>query len=306
MPEPRELRATDLIGIEPNGSVNSHTINGIYETGMIIPAIDGKRYFYGTAGSEAIYIQVGISAAKLKKLGSIYAQEIPSFSWDTGPGGVASGVIQRTGATKAVIKNFLDIYLGVLSCAGGPVAWSITGMNLLVAGGKVKQNYAVYRDALEALVDNKLYFRTNMKIFYETILGELFFGRMEEELMGRAKDYLSEAMPGPKVAGKLVGVALAQIGENHLHQRLGTVKKMIENVLLKVADHVISKNEQIGEEQVKALAVHHLKPLLDETGVVINGPMSRAEAIIRETSKNAKFARPRLKKISTAIGALAS
>lgn len=304
MPEPRELQATDLMNIPPSGTVNSNTINGIYEPGMIIPAIDGKRYLYGTAGSEAVYIQVGISAVKMKKLGSIYAQEKPSFSWDTGPGGTAGGVIQRTGSTTAVIKNFLDIYLGVLSCAGGPVAWSITGMNLLVAGGKVKQNYSIYRDALEALVDNKLYFRNNMKIFYETILGELFFGRMEEELMGRAKDYLSDAVPGPKVAGKLVGVALAQIGENHLHQRLGTVKEMIEKVLLKVADHVITKNQQISEEQVKALAAHHLKPLLDKTGAVINGPMSRAEEIIRETSRNASFARPRLKKISTAIGAL--
>lgn len=306
MAEPRELRPTDLMNIEPNGTVDLTGLYGIVEPGMIIPSIDGKRLIYGTALPDVIYIQVGISVSKLKKLGGIYAQPVSSFRWDVGVGGVSGGVAQRTSGSKAVIKNFLDVFVGAVGCASGPVGWAVTGMNLLVAGGKIKQNYSIYRDAMEALVDNKLYFRQNMKIFYETILGELFFGRMEEELMGRAKEYLSDAVPGPKVAGKLVGVALAQIGENHLHQRLGTVKKMIDDVLLKVADHVIAKNEQLSQEQVQSLATHHLKPLLDKTGAVINAPMSRAEAIIRETGQNAAFARPRLKKISTAIGALAS
>ncbi len=306
MSEPIEINATDLINVNSGGMVQTVS-GGIAESGRIFSAIDGSRFYYGNADFYAIYIQSSVNPRNYHKLGKIYKQNKSSFAMDISVGGTVGILNQNLAATAATVKNFMDIYLGTLSCAGGPVAWSITGMNLLVAGGKIKSNYSIYRDALEALVDNKLFFRTQMRIFYETILGELFFGRMEEELMGRAKEYLSEAVPGPKVAGKLVGVALAQIGENHLNKRLGTVKKMIDNVLLKVADHIITTKEPLKEvEQVQMLAKLHLKPLMDETGAIVNGPLSRAEEIIRETARNANTARPRLQKISRAIGGLIS
>jgi len=310
MAEPRELQATDLMNIEPSGSVDNGGIYGIYESGTIIPAVDGKRYFYGTAGSECIYIQVGISVAKPKKLGSIYAQETSSFKMDTGIGAVAGGVVQRTTATKAVIKNFLDIYLGVLAVSSGPLGFAISGMNLLVAGGKIKQNYPKYVKGMEEMVTAKIYCSKKMPVFYRVVLHNLFFGTLEKYAVGRCSHLLSEAVPGPKVAGKLTGILLGKLTEDPLKKRFEVIKNLLQDVLFKVADHVADNNGEVNEQQVADLAKLYIVPVLSQTGTNVweleseENIIRDSREIVRETARHAISIRTMFKRIIIALDAL--
>ena len=58
-------------------------------------------------------------------------------------------------ASKKVIEEFMDLFMGVLSVAGGPVAMGITGMNLLVSSGKIVRNYDTYKKAIEVILYNR-------------------------------------------------------------------------------------------------------------------------------------------------------
>lgn len=310
MAEPRELQATDLMNIEPSGSVDNGGIYGVYESGTILPAIDGKRYFYGTAGNECIYIQAGISASKPKKLGSIYAQQTTSFKMDIGIGGVSDGVAQRTTATKSVIKNFLDIYLGVLAVGGGPLAFAISGMNILVAGGKIKQNYAKYEAGMVEMLVAKKFCSKRMPVLYRVVLHNLLFGTLEKYAVGRCSELLSEAIPGPKVAGKLTGILLGKLTEDPLKKRFEVIKELLQKVLFKVADFVADEDGEVNEEQVADLAKLYVVPLLSQTGTnVFQGEseesiLKDSQEIVRETARHAISIRTMFKRIIIALDAL--
>ncbi len=298
----KEIYAEDLYRIGPGGVVHD---NGGFtaEAGLNYPSVDGSRFFYGTANNEAIFIQSDTNGGDPTRRGRIFYQKPSDFVSDINRGAIGADLTKRLAPTKAVLKNAMDIYLGVLTVSGGPVAWTVTGMNLLVAGGQLKQNYSKYCAAMEALVDAQTGIRPKMPIFYEHVIGELVIGRIEQELRGKGRALITGAIPGPKVAGKLVGVFLGKVGENKLKQRLNAIKKLIQEVLLKVADHVNSKNEGLSETQVEQLCTHHVIPILRDAGAV-TPPMSRAKEIIRETERHAREMRPQLNKIAVAIGVL--
>ena len=63
----------------------------------------------------------------------------------------------------------MDLFMGVLSVAGGPVAMGITGMNLLVSSGKIVRNYDTYKKAIEVILYNRSFIEKNAPTFYGTV-----------------------------------------------------------------------------------------------------------------------------------------
>ncbi|MDQ4122457.1 MAG: hypothetical protein M3209_13545 [Acidobacteriota bacterium] len=300
MGEPMEIPGWQLMGIAPTGTVQTYS-NGIIEAGTIVPGPDGERFFYGTAINDCLYVLVKPKAENQNKLGKIFQQGRFSFQQDVTLGGVGAEVFRRTNATQKVLKAWLDIYLGALACAGGPLAMAITGMNLVVLGGKIKQNYQLYFDAAVELVVAKEFCRTRMPVFYRTVLEQLIFGQYENWAMGKAKDFLSDAVPGPKVAGKLVGVLLGQIGEDHLQQRMKSISALLKEVLIKVAVHCGEKREKLSETQIEQLSKHVIKQVAPG-----GHPPSAQEAkeIIRETERHAVSLPTMFKRIAAAVDTL--
>lgn len=229
-------------------------------------------------------------------------QSNSGYRSDVDVGGVAYHVNLNLAASKTVISNFLDIFMGCVAVAGGPLAYSITGMNLLVAGGKLKRNYALYTEALEAFVSDDMELRKLMPTFYDHMYAELFLGRIEADLKDKAKDLIKGAIPAPKAVKGLIGVFLGKVGEDPMKRMLEGIRGIIVDVLLKVIDHVGS-GKPLGNEQVQQLATHHIVPMYAKLSQVAMR-QDRAEAIIREAAGNAARIKPRLVKIAKAVEAL--
>ena len=221
---------------------------------------------------------------------------------DVSVGGTSNLLAKSLSGTKEVISNFLDIFIGCVSVAGGPVGWSILGMNVVVAGGKIKQNYAEYDSALEAFVGDDMALRKLMPIFYDHMFVQLFLSRIEADLTGKAKEMATGALIKNKAVANLVGVFVGKVGEDAMKKMLTGINKIIKEVLLPIADHVITKG-QISTEQVHQLVTHHLIP---EFGKLSRVPMreDRAKEIIRETQANSQAVKARLHKIAKALDAL--
>ena len=306
---PVEVKSHQLLTLpHTGGSLYANTL-GTAEAGMFLPAIDGERYFYATAGTYVYFMQTRVLPDSSSRVGTFYYQTKTGFIGDVGVGGYAGGMIRRTAGTKATIKVFLDVFIGALACAGGPLAWSITGMNVMVATGTVVKNYSKYEDAMVAILASRKIIRDRMPVFYRTVLYELYFGAVEQQLMSRSKDLLADALPGPKVAGKLVGVLLGAMGEDKLQVRLKALQELFTDVIEKVAAHARDKGQKLGvkqtvlsDEQVSQLADLHVMRILRKTNCVLPRP-EEAKEIIRETASNWNV-RADLHKMAAAIEAM--
>lgn len=302
---PRELDPLTLLGCTGRGSVHIR-LGYVQENGVIFPSIDGARLLcVGCVSNEGdvYYMQAEALPTERWKEGRFFVQRASAYKTDVSVGGVARTVNLNMRATKAVISDFMDIYMGCLSVAGGPVAWGITGMNILVKGGQLKRNYALYTDALQAFVSDNMELRRCMPVFYDHMYCELFLGRIEADLTGKAKDLMTEAIPAPKAVKALIGVFVGKIGEDAMKTTLSGIRDIIRDVLLKVIDHSLTKNEPISKEQVTKLASHHIVPMYAKMSRVAMR-QDRAEAIIQEAVAKAALVRPRLVKIAKAIDAL--
>lgn len=301
--QPQEIPPLTLLGLTPTGRVDIK-LGYIQQAGQVFASIDGSRLLcYAQGFGDVYYMQVDTKPAETWKKGRMFVQSNAAYRSDVNVGGVAYHVNLNLAASKAVISNFLDIYMGCMAVAGGPLAWSITGMNLVVAGGKLKRNYELYVDALEAFVSDNMELRRLMPVFYDHMYAELFLGRIEADLTGKAKDLVTGAIPAPKAVKGLIGVFLGKVGEDPMKRMLDGIRGIIVNVLLKVIEHVTTSGKPLAQEQVQQLAFHHIVPMYAAMSRV---PMrqDRAEAIIREAAKNAAATKPRLLKIAKAIEAL--
>jgi hypothetical protein len=178
-----EIPASDLAGIGYGGE--RMTTDGLITAGTDYPSKDGSRLLTHIIGIYAYYIQTSVLSGEQWKVGTVYKQEVWAFGSDVGRGNTISTLKRQLAGTKSVITNFLDIYLGCLTVAGGPLAWSITGMQIVVAGGKIKQNYDLYQDALSAFVDDDMALRKMMPIFYDHMFVELFLARIEADVSAK-------------------------------------------------------------------------------------------------------------------------
>jgi hypothetical protein len=220
--------------------------------------------------------------------GRYFLQSKVGFIGAIGEGGVAGEVIKRTTATKAVLSSFLDVYLGAMACAGGPLAWAITGMSVVVTTGQVIRDYRTYEDALVALFAARADLKAYLPTLYSDVFYTLLFGTIEQKLKAKAKDALADAMKGPKLAGKLIGVLLGAVGEDRMKQRFGVVKELCREVFAKVAKHSMDRglplgSQSIDEEQVRKLAEHHVMPIYHKA-YTTPLPSHRAKEIVREVS----------------------
>ena len=196
----------------------------------------------------------------------------------------------------------MDIFQGVLSVTSGPVAIGLTGMNLLVAGGNFKRDYKLYTDAMDVILYNRSFIKEKSPMLYNVVMVELLFGHLEKTLTGQAKEALLKAVPGQKVAGKLVGIFIGKMGEDRFKLRLNSVNKLFKDVLIKVADHA-AKNwpEKLGNDQIQKLATHHVLPVLRANNLINYMDQDTAEKIVSETAENCLGLQGPLKKISAAL-----
>ncbi len=258
-----------------------------------VTAIDGgERLIHATVGTVEyghVWYSLTVPPSGKEYLrGRFFLQTKPGFIGDIGVGGVAGGVIKRTTGTKEVIKNFLDVYLGALACAGGPLAWAITGMNVLVTTGNVIRDYRTYEDALVAVLASRKELKEHLPTLYDEVFYTLLIGTIEQKLKAKGKEALADAVKGPKLAGKLVGVLLGAVGEDLMKQRFAAVKELCTEVFAKVAQHSMDKGGKLGsvaisEDQVRQLAQHHVLRIFNKTSLAPMG-LSTAEEIVREVS----------------------
>lgn len=273
---------------------------GHAEAGKIYPSVEGHRFFYGTYDPYAIFVIVKANPGHEAKLGKFFKQEKQWFGMDVGRHGVAGEL--RLGASKAVIEGFMDIFMGVAAAAGGPLAAGIAGMNLLVSVGKVKQDWDVYKDAIEVLLYNREFIKKNAKMLYAVVMVEVLYGHLEKTLTSKTTDALLDAIPGPKVAGKVAGVFLGKFGEDDLKERLKALSKLFNNVLVKVADHAAAKwPAKLEQQQVYDLAYHHVLLPLKEKHWVNYLDQDTAEKIIKEVVDNCLGLQGPCKKIGAAL-----
>lgn len=300
--QPQHLPPLSLLGIGPTGRVDIK-LGYIQQAGQIFSSIDGSRLLMYASFGEAYYMQVDTKLNETWKKGQLFVQSTDGYRPDVNVGGVAYHANLNLAATKSVLSDFLDIYMGCLAVAGGPLAWSITGMNLLVMGGKIKRNYQFYIDALEAFVSDDMELRKLMPTFYDHMYAELFLGRIEADVKDKAKDLIKESIPAPKAVKGLIGVFLGKVGEDPMKRMLDGIRGIIVEVLLKVIDHVTSTGKPLSAEQVQQLSKHHIVPMYAKLSQVAMR-QDRAEAIIREAAGNAARIKPRLLKITKAVEAL--
>ncbi|MBK9152891.1 MAG: hypothetical protein IPM25_01450 [Chloracidobacterium sp.] len=302
MPPPVEIQPSVLFGISPSGNIPLKSM-GVANAGTICPSIDGSRFLNIVMGFDAYFIQTKTLPSESWKLGRVFKQNRMTFAEDISEGGVAGMLNVSLAATKSVLSDFLDIYMGCMAVAGGPTAMAITGMNALVQGGKIKQNYSLYCEALEAFVADNQELRRLMPYFHENIYVQLILGRIEAELQGKARELVNGMIPVNKAVKPIIGVFLGKVGEDAMKRTLRGTRDIIKDVLLKVIDHVIAKKEELSETQVNLLAEKHIVPMYKAMSH-IEIPISRAEEIVREAARNPAAIRPRLVKIARAIDAL--
>lgn len=310
MGEPIERPGTDVVGIEYGGALPLPS-GGYAEAGTVYPSVDGSRLLTHVIGLQAFFVQTEDNSKQPWKVGRLYQQQTGSFGMDVTVGAVASALKTKLAGTKATISNFMDIYMGCLAVAGGPVAWGITGMQLVVAGGQIRQNYVKYEEALEAFVGGDMILQRQMPVFFDHMFVELYLGRIEADLTGKAKEVAAgfiakrvvKSEAAEKVLSGTIGVFLGKVGEDAMKRTLKGISSIIREVLLKVIEHKLS-GKPLTEDQVELLAKHHLVPMYDKLSRVAMR-MDRARAIVREAYDNAATVKPRLEKIAKAVDALA-
>lgn len=273
---------------------------GYAEAGNIYPSPEGHRFFYGTYDPYAVFVLIKANPGHEPKLGKFFRQEKQWFGSDVGKHGFAGEL--KLGASKAVIEGFMDIFMGVAAAAGGPLAVGIAGMNLVVSAGKIKQDWNVYKDAIEVLLYNRKFIKENAPTLYNVVMIEVLYGHLEKTLTSKATGALLDAIPGPKVAGKVAGVFLGKFGEDDLKERLKALSKLFNDVLVKVTKHAASNwPAKLEKQQVHDLAFHHVVTPLNEKHWLNYMEQSIGEKIIQETVDNCLGLQGPCKKIGTAL-----
>ena len=112
--------------------------------------------------------------------GKMYCQSMKSFQYDVGLYGPLAETGRRLQGTQEVIKNFLDVFTGIVATAGGPVARGIAGMNLAVTAGKIKQEYSSYEKVMDTILYDHDFFFYTLPAFTSTVLGEYLAGVLQD------------------------------------------------------------------------------------------------------------------------------
>lgn len=276
---------------------------GSAHPGRLLAAPGGKRLFYGQISNDCIFIGADLSPAYVGNLGKIFSQGRGAFSNDISFGGPANLLSTGLAGTKAVISNFLDVFVGAVACAGGPVAWGITGMTLAVTAGNIKKNYKTYSDGLEAIYYYMIYCSTLTPTLTKFLLGPLIFDAIWDKAKAKGLSKLTGAVPGPDIGGYLLGVGLDALGEKQVETRLKAISKLMKDVLVKVALHQQEHyTETLSNEQVHLLAKHHIVNELSPIGLAPK--QADAETIIREVAANCFKVRKPLSDIAKTLDLL--
>lgn len=237
----------------------------------------------------------------MASVGKIYYQSMKSFQYDVGLYGPLAEAGRRLQGSKEVIKNFLDVFTGIVATAGGPVAWGIAGMNLAVTAGKIKQEYSSYSKVMEIILYHHDFFFHKIPAFTATVLGEYLAGVLQDRAINFGKGVAAKSIPG--AGGKIAGVILGQIGEARTSNRLKALSRLLKEVLIKVA---IRQSEiypqKLTEDQINGLAIHVKKNLCDLTDFPMKDIVRKE--IIREVGANPLSLAPRFQAIATAIDTL--
>ncbi len=298
MSNPVEMHDFMWLG-EMSGTANMGA-GRIAEAGKIYPAPDGHRLFYGSYGTDVVFFMVKANPGFEHTAGRFYMQNKVWFGEEIGRFGHHGEV--KLNATKKVIEGFMDIFMGILSATSAPLALSISGMNLLVSVGKVKQDWDVYKDAIEVLLYNRKFIKENAPILYNVVMIEVLYGHLEKTLTAKTTDALLNAIPGPKVAGKVAGVFIGKFGEDDLKERLKALSKLFNDVLVKVTVHAAAKwPEKLEKQQVHDLAFHHVVTPLNEKHWLKYMEQPIGEKIIEETVANCLGLQGPCKKIGAAL-----
>lgn len=279
---PTEISGDILLTIgNMSGSYYMGGIWGAAENGKTFAAPDGDRFIYCIAGGSVLYLQLSTAKGHEWRRGRFFTQGAQWFKSDVTQGAVGQKVAEMTAGTKSVMQAWLDLYMGAMACAGGPTGWAIKGFSGLITAGKVYQNYAVYKKAIEVLLYNQEIFRTRTPNLYGYVLAEVIYGHLKNMLTGKVKEKVAEGLAGP-VAGKFVGVFMEKIGEDQFKLALTTISSLFREVLIKVAQHTYDNpTAKLSESQIELLGNHvnkQLKPL----GRVL--PRSITDKIITEAA----------------------
>ncbi len=275
----------------------------IAEAGKVYPSPEGHRLFYGTYGTDVVFFMLKPNAGFEHMYGKFFTQNKTWFEEDIGRFGHYGEL--KLNATKKVIEGWLDLFMGVAAVAGGPTAAAIAGMNALVTAGNVKRDWDKYKRAVEVILYNRDFVKNNCKTLYNVVWVELLLGQLEKSLSGKAKSALADAIPGPKVAGKIAGVFIGKFGEDELKTRLKQVNELFKEVLIKVADHSAAKwPEKLSADQIHGLSHHHVTKILNKNGYVSYVGQEIGELIVKETSEACLGIKRPLKDVSAALDLL--
>lgn len=301
---PRKIQPQELIKYRPGGRASSLKFRDqSWETGTAINANDGLRLIYSAEGAGVVYVQSTVRNGQPREKGAFYIQTVQGFDLDVDKVGATAGLVsQNLAATRSVLSDFLDLYKGVLAVGGGPLAWSIGGMDMLATAGHVRRNYKTYNDAAVELVVARKFCRQNMPVLYRTVLETLFFGAFADQITKRLDEIVLEAaFPGKyKLAGDIVGVFVGKArGEPQFKRNLDLIKELMNEVILKVADHIVDNDASLSEQQVTDLAERHVCRILGRKGVPISD--ADAKTIVRETEASAISIRTMFRRLVKAI-----
>ncbi len=269
------------------------------QAGMVLPAPDGDRFLYQTAAELVVYILVKPANGHHHNLGQFFSQGRSYFASDVELGAVAAGVARRTAATKKVMEAWVDLMMGAVGCASGPVGWAVTGFNLAMNGANFYRNYDIYVKAIERILYHRTSYKSQAPTLYSTVLEDLLFGHIQDKLKGSIVTKVSEKVAGKGVGGKLVGLFLGKMGEDYFKRNLKAINSLFKEVLIKIAQHMYDNpGAKLSEEQIDGLAGHVRKQLAPVRQI----STSVSKKIVQEVAEG--HLRSGLIDISNAISAL--
>jgi hypothetical protein len=271
---------------------------GVAEPGKFLMGPEGRRMLYGTADDKAIFVAADTTPSGMARVGKVFYQSKSSFAHDVNRYGPLAETGRRLMASQEVIKNFLDVFTGIVATAGGPVAWGIAGMNVAVTAGKVKQEYAAFSKVMETILYHHGFLFQKVPAFTSNALGHFLAGVLEDKAINFGKGFVAKSIPG--AGGKVAGVILGQLGEARTSTRMKALSKTLKEVLIKVAVHQSTVYPaQLSEEQVVALARNVRKHLCEMTEYKVTDII--LESMVREIGQNPLSLEARFRAIATAI-----
>lgn len=271
---------------------------GLAEPGKFLMGPEGRRMLYGTADDKAIFVSADTTPSGMARVGKVFYQSKSSFAHDVNRYGPLSETGRRLMASQEVIKNFLDVFTGIVATAGGPVAWGIAGMNVAVTAGKIKQEYSAFSKVMETILYHHDFLFQKVPAFTSNALGHFLAGVLEDKAINFGKGFVAKSIPG--AGGKVAGVILGQLGEARTGARMKALSKMLKEVLIKVAVHQSTVYPaQLSQDQIVALGKkvrEHLCYMTDYkvTDIIL-------EEMVREVGQNPLSLEARFQAIAKAI-----